>query len=185
MGIKYKPIGYPNRRLPKEVERSIIINYLIGIKSPKEIANNHNVHFGTVHRCVQRAGIPTLHRLKITRRKNLGIKKCSCCGIEKSIDDFYAERSSWCKFCEKDFVRKTKEKVMKYFGRKCSKCGVSDLPSYCYDVHHINPEEKEFNISGIMTWTDFEKLKNELDKCILVCANCHRIIHHGELHDTL
>ena len=45
------------------------------------------------------------------------------------------------------------------------------------DFHHIDPSTKEFNISG--GTKAISKLKQEVDKCILVCSNCHREIHAG------
>lgn len=46
------------------------------------------------------------------------------------------------------------------------------------DFHHLNPNEKDFNISDRnLPTSDWPRIKNELDKCILVCANCHREIH--------
>ena len=47
-----------------------------------------------------------------------------------------------------------------------------------FDFHHINPEEKEFNISS--KYKSFKKLKIELEKCELLCAICHRKIHSEE-----
>ena len=46
------------------------------------------------------------------------------------------------------------------------------------DFHHINPDEKEFSI-GQRHMVNFELLQKELDKCILVCKNCHCEIHGG------
>lgn len=60
-------------------------------------------------------------------------------------------------------------------GDKCSICGHS-FPDCVYDFHHINPEEKEFTISEFMGYS-LHKLEKEAHKCILVCANCHRILH--------
>lgn len=45
------------------------------------------------------------------------------------------------------------------------------------EFHHIDPREKDFTISKRMT--TFEAIRKELDKCALVCANCHREIHDG------
>jgi predicted HNH restriction endonuclease len=56
-------------------------------------------------------------------------------------------------------------------------CGYSKCES-ALEFHHLNPNEKDFNISSIRQLSNFtEKIKNELDKCILVCSNCHREIH--------
>jgi hypothetical protein len=43
---------------------------------------------------------------------------------------------------------------------------------------HSDPKEKDFNPSQLKRYTFDDKTKFELDKCILVCANCHREIHH-------
>jgi predicted HNH restriction endonuclease len=60
-------------------------------------------------------------------------------------------------------------------GGKCSKCqGVFD--TCVYDFHHINPEEKEFTIGENMLVSK-ERFLNEVSKCILLCANCHRMEH--------
>lgn len=67
---------------------------------------------------------------------------------------------------------------VEYKGNKCQCCGYNN----CLDAlefHHLNPNEKDFNISDRDLTYDWEKIKNELDKCILVCANCHREIHAG------
>lgn len=50
------------------------------------------------------------------------------------------------------------------------------------EFHHINPLEKDFSISSNINMS-YEKIKKELDKCILLCANCHREIHEEIKHD--
>lgn len=81
----------------------------------------------------------------------------------------------------KNFWRKTvKHRIVEAFGGKCVCCGKS-FEDCCYDLHHINPEEKEFQISchnfnGAKSWF---KIRDELRKCNLVCSNCHRLIHAG------
>ena len=58
----------------------------------------------------------------------------------------------------------------------CSKCGLKfDGTNDCvFDLHHINPEEKEYRPSDIKS---VEHFKKEAEKCIVLCANCHRLIH--------
>jgi hypothetical protein len=52
----------------------------------------------------------------------------------------------------------------------------------CLDFHHLDPSKKEYGISKItQAWINFTKLFNELDKCICVCANCHRSIHANKI----
>lgn len=75
-----------------------------------------------------------------------------------------------------DWRKRTKLKLIEYKGGKCQICGYNKCIS-ALEFHHVNPEEKDFGISGQSR--SFEKLKNEVDKCVLVCANCHREIHDG------
>lgn len=70
---------------------------------------------------------------------------------------------------------RVKLKLIEYKGGSCCKCGYNKLIPSVYDFHHLNPEEKDFSISGKSY--SFEKLKSEVDKCILVCRNCHAEIH--------
>ena len=70
--------------------------------------------------------------------------------------------------------KELKLKAVNYKGGSCEKCGYNK----CLDAltfHHINPAEKDFQISEMCR--KWETVKNELDKCILVCSNCHLEIH--------
>lgn len=84
-----------------------------------------------------------------------------------------------CKKCRVDAVnkkrRKNKEILVKYKGGKCEICGY-DKCIDALEFHHKNPEEKEFGI-GNCNIKSIERLKHEVDKCILVCSNCHRELH--------
>jgi hypothetical protein len=71
-------------------------------------------------------------------------------------------------------------KAIEYMGNKCKVCG-GTFHYAAMVFHHRDPSKKEFKISYLvnkrtLTW---EHLKKELEKCDLVCANCHNIIHCG------
>jgi len=72
--------------------------------------------------------------------------------------------------------KRTKQKLVDYKGGKCEICGYSKCIESLH-FHHTNPEEKDFSISGKSL--SFDRLKQEVDKCILVCSNCHTEIHSG------
>jgi hypothetical protein len=72
--------------------------------------------------------------------------------------------------------KKIKEKAINYKGGCCQKCGYNKCVG-ALEFHHLNPNEKDFSLSSNGYSLSWETIKKELDKCILVCANCHREIH--------
>ena len=60
---------------------------------------------------------------------------------------------------------------------KCSKCGFSHPAAL--DFHHTNSSEKEYTLGSIGVVSK-EKFLEEVKKCIVLCANCHRIHHYEE-----
>jgi NADPH-dependent glutamate synthase beta subunit-like oxidoreductase len=65
----------------------------------------------------------------------------------------------------------------------CVQCG-QNHPS-TLDFHHENPNEKEGDINRMISNGQFKKAYAEIKKCIVLCANCHRIHHHNEKQKTL
>ena len=96
--------------------------------------------------------------------------------MEKKDVDKVIERLNY------DRVKKRREKIkqelIQYKGGKCEICGY-DKCSAALDFHHLEPSEKDFGISSSSVLS-FDRLKKEVDKCILVCANCHRELHFKE-----
>ena len=74
--------------------------------------------------------------------------------------------------------KKIREMAKEYKGGKCVLCGYSKYLG-ALDFHHLDPSKKGFEISTRGLTRSWEKIKMELDKCILVCANCHRELHAG------
>jgi|SRR3989338_10917330 len=74
--------------------------------------------------------------------------------------------------------RKIKLMAIEYKGGKCQICNYNKYPGGL-DLHHINPKTKEFGIGEKGYTRSWEKVKTELDKCALVCANCHRKLEAG------
>lgn len=85
-----------------------------------------------------------------------------------------------CAKCTTEAVQRRRLKVKQlsidYKGGKCCMCGYNKCNS-ALEFHHLDPNEKDFGISAKGVTRSFEKIKVELDKCILVCANCHRELH--------
>ena len=77
----------------------------------------------------------------------------------------------------KSFRRRMKEKAVEYKGGKCTICGYN-RSIRAFDFHHLNPDEKDFTI-GSNTNISWSKVKSEIEKCVLLCSNCHREVHDG------
>lgn len=81
----------------------------------------------------------------------------------------------------KRWRKNTKRRIVEAFGNKCGQCGQS-FPDEVYDLHHINPEEKDFSLGGIRANSiSWKRVVIELRKCVLLCANCHRMIEHNSV----
>lgn len=71
-----------------------------------------------------------------------------------------------------------KQKAVDYFGGKCFDCDLS-FPNCVFQFHHLDPSQKEVNPSYAMAGSE-SKMWTELEKCVMLCANCHLIRHHGK-----
>lgn len=72
--------------------------------------------------------------------------------------------------------RDVKERAVQYKGGKCTNCGYNTCQA-ALTFHHLDPNEKDFGISEKASKMDWDIIKKELDKCILLCSNCHIELH--------
>ena len=109
---------------------------------------------------------------------------CSRCGQDKPTADFYFRRTEnrhhpYCRPCHNEYTqerfKRRKEEAIAYLGGRCVDCGDAFHPSV-FEFHHRDPSKKDLTGSQIKrgAWT---RVRLELDKCDLLCANCHRIRH--------
>ena len=66
--------------------------------------------------------------------------------------------------------------AVEYKGGMCSVCGYKKYIG-ALEFHHTDQGEKDFGLSERGLTQSWEKIKKELDKCILVCSNCHKEVH--------
>lgn len=117
-----------------------------------------------------------------------GGKVCSKCHILKPVNEFYIRNTKHsfklglCKKCknqnDSDKRKQFKQSCVEYKGGKCFICSYNKFPG-ALDFHHLDPLKKDFAIGTYRAQIFTIKIKNELDKCILLCANCHREFHGG------
>lgn len=72
--------------------------------------------------------------------------------------------------------RDIKKRIVDYKGGQCESCGYIGHPAV-YDLHHKDPLAKDFSISRFGHSRSWSRVKSEIEKCILLCANCHREEH--------
>ena len=110
-----------------------------------------------------------------------------CCICKKELDEerFYwrertkQRRQAQCKKCLLEYQKQRwhnrKIQAIEYKGGVCVDCG--QMPHWAaMQFHHLNPADKEFSW-GKGRLKSWEKVKVELDKCVLLCANCHAVRH--------
>lgn len=100
------------------------------------------------------------------------------CKIHGLVKHYRRKPSGWrCSECSKESVntrrRKVKLQLIEEFGGKCAghECGYSKYAG-ALEFHHIDPSHKSFQISS--SSISIRRLRAECNKCILLCANCHR-----------
>lgn len=126
------------------------------------------------------------------------MKKCPKCNIEKELIDFNRKGKdkiqSWCRMCDNEYHRLHYEKNKQYYyeksktqrdknknyvnsvkiGHSCERCNESDIA--CLDFHHLN--DKDETISELVNkGSSLAAIKKEIEKCIILCSNCHRKLH--------
>jgi 5-methylcytosine-specific restriction endonuclease McrA len=90
----------------------------------------------------------------------------------------YADRREYLKKAVSERRKKLRAMAREYKGGKCMLCGY-DKCIDALDFHHRDPLEKDFGLSEKGMTRSWTKIKSEVDKCILICANCHREVHAG------
>jgi hypothetical protein len=110
--------------------------------------------------------------------------KCNKCQVIQPIENFYVMGGhpiKQCKLCwqKKRTIdgqnrgRQIKQRAVDYLGGKCKKCGYNKS-LVALDFNHLDPSKKLKNLSAMQRGNSWETIKRELDKCELLCANCHR-----------
>ena len=118
-------------------------------------------------------------------KKREYMRKASLKYYYKNKDKSAAKAKAW-RERNKDYVRDKQREdkrlrklwAIEYLGGICGSCGEKFHPAV-YEFHHKDPTTKDRDPSK-MLGLSLKRLQDELDKCSLLCANCHRLLHHGE-----
>lgn len=131
------------------------------------------------------------------------LKRCNTCHEEKLLSEFRKDKSKAdgrryeCKVCSRLYHKSAymekyadrvqarfqkryqtvKEKVLQLrLNNPCMCCGESE-PA-CLEFHHLDPSQKEFGVTSSSN-RSWDKMWEEIQKCVVLCANCHRKVHAG------
>ena len=88
----------------------------------------------------------------------------------------YADRRAYMVAAVRKRRRKVRLMAIEYRGGRCSRCGY-DRCVEALEFHHLNSAQKDFGISEKGYTRSWERVRAEIEKCVLVCANCHRELH--------
>ena len=104
--------------------------------------------------------------------------KCKCCQRDFNYRD---GKVQLCKYCRRKSKRLAfRISAANYKNNECEICGlkrntIDDLEMF--DFHHIDRSNKSFELGDKIEDRNWETIKKELDKCMMLCANCHRKQH--------
>ena len=92
----------------------------------------------------------------------------------------YSDRAEYIKKAVDKRRKKIKSMAIIYKGGECIFCGYSRCAG-ALEFHHLDPKGKDFGLGQNGLTRSWKRTQNELDKCIMVCSNCHKEIHAGLL----
>ena len=104
---------------------------------------------------------------------------CRQCGVTFDYSRNKGHRRTMCAICSVRNARhKRKKLALDYKGSCCQICKY-DRCDRSLVFHHINPTTKDIKLTATNMCRNWEEVKKELDKCVLLCNNCHGEVHEG------
>ncbi len=90
----------------------------------------------------------------------------------------YADRAEYMREAVKRRRKKLRQMAREYLGGKCAICGYNKCQR-ALSFHHKDSSKKEFGLSARGLTRSWDKIKAEIEKCVLLCSNCHMEVHDG------
>ena len=116
------------------------------------------------------------------------MRQCSKCKEYKDENEYYQSsirKATYCKLCFNNYTierwKRRKIQAIQYKGSKCIDCNISypNANPVIFDFHHLDPSQKDYDWNKLRLMS-LDKIKKELDKCVLLCSNCHRVRHSND-----
>ena len=90
----------------------------------------------------------------------------------------YTDRAAYLKNAVSERRKKLRTLALEFCGNRCKICGYNKS-TRALSFHHIDPKTKKFGISMRGMTRSWQKIEDELQKCVLLCSNCHAEVHDG------
>ena len=107
-------------------------------------------------------------------------KRCRVCENNLDLSKFEEsriKRKDWiCRDCRSNTAKKIRKQIIAEHGGKCKHCGTGDVIRGVGGLHfhHIDPKTKVHTVSDMIRWRQpIESIREEANKCILLCSPCH------------
>jgi hypothetical protein len=91
----------------------------------------------------------------------------------------YKDRAEYIKAAVAKRRKKVRLMAIEHLGGRCEICGYNKCMR-ALSFHHRDPLKKDFGISAQGMTRSWERVKTEVEKCMLLCANCHMELHDEE-----
>lgn len=149
--------------------------YIASGHSTRNIAEATGNSQTNVRHWLKKFGLKT--NRKIGNEKD---RRCGMCG-DTDPKKFYGKMKYRCGPCHnKDTTRRFQEKrkkILDYLGGSCVHCGFNKW-ACSLEVHHTDPSKKDPNFGTHRGWK-WERIKEELQGCVILCGQCHPAVHAG------
>jgi hypothetical protein len=156
------------------MERSILQNYIELYYSTRKIAELEQISQTNVRHWLKKYNLKTnCEQYKLSQY----ICKCG----ETNPENFYGHSKKTCSKCHNLRTGETGKNnrlfAVEKLGGKCMVCSYSKYTG-SLDIHHLDPKIKDKNFSCMRGWCK-ERILAEIEKCVLLCRNCHAEVHAG------
>jgi len=169
------------------MEKEILSSFIEKGLTQRQIGDKFKISHTAVRYWLKKFNLKT--KIQFRKKSSIinGCKKCIECKKNKSIDEFYMRTdkknyASKCKKCANEYygkrIKDVKLRMIIYKGCKCKRCALNlkDTHYSVFEFHHRDPKEKDVNFAKIK-YQKWDVIEKEIDKCDLLCANCHRLEH--------
>lgn len=174
------------------MDKDLLVYFIEQGFSTRQLSSEFNIDESTIRYWLKKYNLKTKNKSFSDGYINPNIKRvkidnqfCRGCKVLLTSDNGYYRKgrktySTYCRQCRSKNALEArirfKKDCIEYKGKNCINCGY-DKNIAALEFHHINPKEKEMQPSK-MIGKPQEFIKNELDKCVLFCSNCHREEHY-------